>query len=250
MLARKGNIMRTPLTIISVALLLLVSACFEEESIPTSEAPTGNIDIHTPWPLSTELVEVPVAEDMFADNYVLIVDDSGSMDNSCSNEQKLQTAKSAAQEFVDDIPTQASVGMVRFGHGVELLVPLSRGGHREVIAALEKLEARGSTPMTEGIVLGYDELVRAGSAQLGYGGYHMIILGDGEPDNSSTTIAAIDTIVQRTPIAVTTIGFCTKDLGVMQRNGVAYYTAATLDELSSAFATVLAEAESFEDQGF
>lgn len=225
-----------------------------ETASEASMAPDGAINIHVMWPTSAELVEVPIDENVYRENYMLVIDTSGSMGDPCGGENKIVTAQAAAIEFVDNIPPGAAIGLAEFGSGsdggVEVVVSLGVDQHQRVRDAIANLSPGGRTPMAGGIAAGYNELLRSGSAQLGYGTYAMAILGDGSPGDPKQTIANIDYMVQQTRIDVTTIGFCTELNEVLERDGVSYYSATNLDELSQAFASVLAEAESFDDQGF
>ena len=262
--------MKLSFLIVPPLLLLALAACKEEEANLTGAAgttqpattetasapaaPAGTINVHVTWPSAEHAVDVPLTEDVYRENYMLVIDTSGSMGEQCSGEDKIVTARAAAIDFVSNIPPGAAIGLVEFGNGsnggVSTVVPLGVNQHQMVRDAIANLTPGGRTPMAGGIAAGYQELVRGGSAQLGYGTYAMAILGDGAPANAGQTIANIDFMVQQTRIDVTTIGFCTSLNEVLERQGVSYYPATNLDELSQAFASVLAEAEEFDDQGF
>jgi len=221
-----------------------------EQASPPSVVTGSFINVHANWPLADETVDVSIADDPYQLNYMLVIDTSGSMGETCSGEDKIVTARQAAIDFISNIPQAAAIGLVEFGGDVRTVVPLGTDQHAAVQAAIEALRPGGGTPMAGGIYSGYQELLRSGSAQLGYGDYEMVILGDGAPGNRTQTTNNIDYLVRQTRVGVTTIGFCAGLAEVLDREGVAYFEVATPEELARAFDSVLVEADSFEDIDF
>jgi len=207
------------------------------------------VDVHKPWPTADELSDSEVAENLFGEHYVIAIDTSGSMGDSCESQNKMVAAKSAAIEFLSNIPQDASVGLAIFGSRVGMQVPLDFNNHANVESAISQLSPGGSTPMSQAIESGYASLVKAGNTELGYGNYNLIILGDGEPKSVQNTQRWLDKIAQTTPINVTTIGFCA-DISVLDRVAINYQPASNAGELRAAFATVLAEATEIDGSEF
>ena len=230
----------------------------EPEQVPTLNVEGMNttlptslhvVDVHKPWPTAAEISDIEVAENLFGEHYVIAIDTSGSMKYSCDGQDKMGAAKSAAIEFLSNIPQDASVGLAVFGSRVGMLVPLDFNNHTKVESAISGLSHGGGTPMSRAIESGYTSLLEAGNAQLGYGNYNLVILGDGAPESVSRTETWLDKIAQTTPVNVTTIGFCA-EISVLDRIAVNYQPASNAGELRAAFATVLAEATEIDGSEF
>src|SRR5256885_16084638 len=65
-----------------------------------------------PWPPATDQA-VAVSKDLFAKNYYVVLDASGSMkDHACSGSQsKMQAAKTALAAFAASVPGGANIGL-------------------------------------------------------------------------------------------------------------------------------------------
>ncbi len=210
-----------------------------------SEAPV--IDTGIPiWPSVIEDAQLTsgpdfsLSKDPFTTNIVVAVDTSGSMGGECSGSRKIDSAKTAIRTFLRSLPADAAIGVVEFGNSTGVVEPLAFDNIELVSSSVNALSSGGGTPMTNGIQISYNELVRRGVKQQGYGYYHLIVLGDGAPDNTRSTVKELDRIAMETPINVHTIGFCA-DLGVLDREGVQYREASNAKDLVSAFSAVLAE---------
>jgi len=206
-----------------------------ETTIAASSEPRNGV---AKWPpLSQDDQTVVAHDDPFAKNVMLVIDTSGSMDGA-----KIKQAREAAAAFVDLVPADAAIGLVEFGGDAQEVVPLAFNNHQNVKAAIADLRSGGGTPMATGIFLGYKQLEAAGRAQFGYGEYFMAVLGDGAPNNASTTTSNLDWMVHNSPINVHTIGF-QADLSILARPGIVYHEANDQSSLQKAFAAVLAEAK-------
>lgn len=237
-------------TILSTVVLFALAACGPAPS--GSEAPKpssrgGDIGSHVQWPpgISEQGTTIAVGDERLATNIVLAIDVSSSMDGRCDGERKINAAQAAAIEFLDLVPADAAVGLVTFGgNGASILVPAEHNNIDRVRSAIESLRAGGGTPMGDAVARSLDELNRRGVIQGGYGDYHMVVLGDGAPNNVGYTTRMMDTVVAETPINLHTIGFCA-DLSVLDRLGVNYTAANDVRSLRNAFRSVLAESEGY-----
>jgi len=222
------------------------------DSIPRTTDGIGAasaINVYAKWPNQSCLEAEPANGNAYSENYVISIDVSGSMGDRCDGVDKLTSAKAAAINFLGNIPESASVGLSIFGSRYGMLVALEPNNHADVIAAINSLSAGGGTPMSDALEVSHTSLAKAGAYQLGYGDYNLVVLGDGDPQDSNATTKWLDYMAQQTPINVTTIGFCAI-VSVLDRPGVNYQSASNVAELEAAFASVLAEAEVFEDNGF
>jgi Ca-activated chloride channel homolog len=137
-------------------------------------------------------------------NLVLLIDTSGSM----NAPDKLPLLKQSMKQLVNQLRPQDHVSIVVYAGSAGLvLAPTSgdRGG--EILAALERLEAGGSTNGGDGIRLAY-AMAKQGYVQ---GGVNRVILAtDGDFNVGTVDQGALETLVsdqRKAGIALTTLGF-------------------------------------------
>lgn len=137
-------------------------------------------------------------------NLVFLIDTSGSM----QAPDKLPLLKRAFALLVEQLRPQDRVSIVAYAGSAGLVLPPTpgdRGG--EILAAIEHLEAGGSTNGGEGIRLAYATAKRA----FVEGGVNRVILAtDGDFNVGVTHPGALETLVadqRRHGIALTTLGF-------------------------------------------
>jgi Ca-activated chloride channel family protein len=137
-------------------------------------------------------------------NLVFLIDTSGSMDAP----DKLPLLKQAFAQLVPQLRAQDRVSIVVPAGSAGLVLPPTPGDrHGEILAALEHLQAGGSTNGGAGIQLAY-AMARQSFAK---GGVNRVILAtDGDFNVGTTDRKALETLVgdQRTSgIALSTLGF-------------------------------------------
>lgn len=181
-------------------------------------APAGR---ETPFRVSTELAPAPwnakrqllmigikgydIPRDRLPPaNLVLLVDTSGSM----HSPDKLPLLKRALGMLVRQLRPQDTVSIVVYAGSAGLVLPPTAGNRQgEILAALSRLEAGGSTNGGEGIRLAYD-MARQGYIE---GGTNRVLLAtDGDFNVGTVDRGALETLVadQRdSGIALTTLGF-------------------------------------------
>ena len=137
-------------------------------------------------------------------NLVFLIDTSGSM----QSEDKLPLLKQAFAMLVPQLRAQDRVSIVVYAGSAGLVLPPTPGDrHGEILAALERLEAGGSTNGGEGIRLAY------AAARQGYveGGVNRILLAtDGDFNVGTVERGTLETWVadqRRSGIALSTLGF-------------------------------------------
>ena len=147
--------------------------------------------------------DVPKAE-LPPANLVFLVDTSGSM----HSEDKLPLLKQAFTALASQLRAQDRVSIVAYAGSAGLVLPPTpgnRGG--EIVAALERLQAGGSTNGGEGIALAY-AMARQGFVA---GGANRVILAtDGDFNVGTVDRGALETLVadqRKSGIALTTLGF-------------------------------------------
>lgn len=113
----------------------------------------------SPWNSQHKLVHVGiqgkdiVTENLPPSNLVFLLDVSGSMNTS----NKLPLIKSAFQLLVDELTEKDTVSIVVYAGAAGVVLPPTKGNEKDkILAAINNLEAGGSTAGGEGIKLAYD----------------------------------------------------------------------------------------------
>ena len=137
-------------------------------------------------------------------NLVFLVDTSGSM----QSPDKLPLLKQAFAQLVPQLRAQDRVSIVVYAGSAGLVLPPTPGDrHGEILAALDRLEAGGSTNGGDGIRLAY-AVARQAYAE---GGVNRILLAtDGDFNVGTVDRGTLESWVadqRRTGIALSTLGF-------------------------------------------
>jgi Ca-activated chloride channel family protein len=139
-------------------------------------------------------------------NLVFLVDTSGSMDS----DDKLPLLKRALSGLAGQLRPQDRVSIVAYAGTAGLVLPPTPGDRKdEILAALDRLQAHGSTNGGDGIRLAYAMARRA----FVEGGVNRVILAtDGDFNVGTVDGGSLETMVadqRRSGIALTTLGFGT-----------------------------------------
>jgi Ca-activated chloride channel homolog len=127
---------------------------------PTDDKPFSiNAEVaNAPWKPQHKLVQIGLqgkkisVEKLPANNLVFLIDVSGSM----NDPNKLPLLKSSLKLLVNELRPTDRVSMVVYAGSAGLVLPSTSGKEKSrIIAALDKLEAGGSTAGGEGIVQAY-----------------------------------------------------------------------------------------------
>ncbi|HLM53278.1 MAG TPA: VWA domain-containing protein, partial [Pseudoxanthomonas sp.] len=139
-----------------------------------------------------------------ASNLVFLIDTSGSMDSN----DKLPLLKQALSLLVPQLRAQDRVSIVVYAGSAGLVLPPTAGDrHEEILAALDRLRAGGSTNGGDGIRLAY---AMARQARIVGGVNRVILATDGDFNVGTTSREALETLVadqRKSGIALTTLGF-------------------------------------------
>lgn len=245
------------LLIMCGTVLLLTPAC--EQAPPPSQAPPPFVEkekVQKAWPfgeLQAPKEAMTGADDLSARNFVLVVDDSGSMnDVKCSaGKRKVDAAKAAVVEWSQTVPEGANLGLVTFHSGNWPLQPLTGRSMAEFIKAVKSIETSGRTPLTGAVDGAFVMLTEQGLKQLGYGEYTIVVVTDGRADSMRSLNQRIQYILENSPVQIHTIGFCIGNDHTLNQPGRTIYKAAdNPEELRQGLREVLAEAEEFDVSGF
>jgi len=108
---------------------------------------------------------------------------------------RLDTAKSAARAFIDALKPADQVMVIAIGSETSVVAPLSRN-HEAALAAIDRLDAWGTTPL-------YDAMAGALDAiQSAKGRRALVVLSDGSDRYSDTSAAALVEKVRRRDVLV------------------------------------------------
>lgn len=223
------------------------------------EKPKGPVSTRplTPaWPAAAQAKTdgAPVSGDLFARNYYVVLDASGSMtERGCSGDlTKIDAARNALAAFAESLPADANLGLQVFdARGVREQIPLAPRNRDRFKAVLASVRAGGGTPLQGAIAQAYAKLEAQGSRQLGYGEYHLVVVTDGEASDGHDPTAVVKVILDRSPVVLHTIGFCIGTKHSLNQPGRTIYRAADdPTQLRQHLSDVLAEAPRFDVTGF
>ena len=164
----------------------------------------------TPWNTQRQLLmigikgfDVPKAS-LPPANLVFLIDTSGSMDSP----DKLSLLKQAFAQLVPQLRAQDRISIVVYAGSAGLVLPPTPGDHhQEILAALEQLQAGGSTNGGDGIRLAYAMAAQSFAKD---GVNRVILATDGDFNVGMVNQAALETLVadqRKRGIALTTLGF-------------------------------------------
>lgn len=228
-----------------------VSAVPEIPAIPPdpyfSRRPTDNS-----WPSGAN--DQPLAADLSANNFYLILDGSGSMAGTdcAQGKSKMSVAKRAVSRFVEQIPAAANLGLFVFDEsGISERVALSGNSRPEIIRHIKRIDPGGETPLRTAITQGYAALTKQAASQLGYGEYHLVVVTDGIASDNEDPAQIVQALLEQSPVMLHTVGFCIDEQHSLNQPGlVSYTTANSPEELLQGLQGVLAEAQDFNPDKF
>lgn len=236
---------------------------------PAPEPPPKVVKTKTPedwiriWPEPDPSIVVELADNIYAWNYLVIFDGSGSMNfDYCGAESnkigrkangepmvRMDLILPAAQAFVDKVPPDANLGFMKFEGGkLYEVVPLGLNNRQQVKQEMEMVKPKGGTPLKSSIREGYKILETQARRQDGYGHLVMLVVTDGAPSDNEDPVRIAKQVRRISPVRIDTIGLCQAEAHRLNIPGYTnYYPADDPDKLDQSFAEVLAEAETFEN---
>ena len=142
-------------------------------------------------------------------NVVVLLDDSGSMQDSMrgTSVRKIDAAKSALMKVLQQVPPDANVGVLvlnGLGGAGEWIIELGPMHSRDVSQAVNRIMARGGTPLGEFMRESANALLQLRDRQK-YGDYRLLIVTDGEANDGYIVDAVLPRILQKN-IVVDVIG--------------------------------------------
>jgi len=163
-----------------------------------------------PWNTNHKLVHIGLQgknvpkDNLPPTNIVFLIDVSGSM----SDPNKLPLLKSSFRLLVDQLRDQDRVAMVVYAGAAGLVLPSTTGDDKKtIIAALEKLEAGGSTAGGAGIRLAYEIAQRN---FIDHGNNRVVLATDGDFNVGESSDGAMERLIeekQKEGVFLTVLGF-------------------------------------------
>lgn len=176
-----------------------------------------------------------------AQHVVVVVDDSGSMADRMRHERvrKIDAAKQSLAVVLDRLPADAEVGVLALNQG--WILPLQGSGNAQAKQLVNRLRARGGTPLGVRMKEATDELLAKRAANT-YGDYRLLVVTDGEASDQGVLDHVLPDIMAR-GLLVDVIGVDMESehsLATVVHN---YRRADDPDSLKEAIATSLAESD-------
>lgn len=202
-------------------------------------------DYTTWWSGTSDLIQ---SRNLLETNWVLIFDDSGSMNESqCSNnDAKINVAKQAAVTFVGEIPSADNVAVYLL-NGTPVSGTFKFDTRQAALNQIVNSYGDGGTPLGFALREGRELLAQQAARQLGYGTYNLVVLTDGAASDADTMVTETIALFENTPIELHVIGFCLPNQHALNIEGlVRYYNASTPELLDEAFGSILAESGAFD----
>jgi Ca-activated chloride channel homolog len=147
--------------------------------------------------------------DLPPNNLVFLLDTSGSMQSA----DKLPLVKAGLRLLVEQLRPEDSVAIVTYAGSAGLVLPATKGSNKgEIMAALDELEAGGSTAGAEGIRLAYQV---AKENFLDRGNNRVILATDGDFNVGVTSDGELEQLIEekrRDGVFLTVLGFGTGNI--------------------------------------
>lgn len=182
--------------------------------------------------------EIARADDVYTDNLVIVMDDSGSMTGSFSGTSRMEAAKEALRTVLVTVPQTTSVGLLALNAGWRY--DLGPRDDARLNAAINKLSPDRGTPLGQMIKEGADRLLGKRELQHGYGSYRLLVITDGEATDEALMNRYAPEVVAR-GITLDVIGVGMNTTHSLARTAHSYRAADDLTALKLAITAVMAE---------
>ena len=207
------------------------------------------------WLLLALSMIVGLPSAVVADNYVVIViDDSGSMDEAMSTKngriRRINAAKNALRTVLSNLSADTKVGLLalnRQGADGNWLYPLSAADRDQLLVVVDDLEAKGGTPLGRAMKAATDSLLAARNKDP-FGTFRLLVVTDGEATDAVLLERYLPDIVSR-GITIDVIGVDMQNDHSLATKVHQYRRADDAEALNQAVAAVFAESNAATDQG-
>lgn len=179
---------------------------------PKGEHPFAihTVTVDSPWQANAKLIKIGIAAEnrdfgtLPAANLVFLVDVSGSM----MSENKLPLVKKTLRLLTEQLRPQDKVTLITYASGEELILPPTSGRHKDkILAAINRLQAGGSTAGEAAIQLAYKQ---AQKAYINNGINRILLATDGDFNVGITDFDTLKSMVaekRKSGISLSTFGY-------------------------------------------
>lgn len=188
-------------------------------------------------------------------NFYFLFDVSGSMDDYCAGERKIEGARTAIFKFLEKVPDDVNLGLLFLGvedtqDGIKEVVPLGKNNKKLFREAIQNMEPSGGTPLDQATWYGTKVLIDQYKKQLGYGEYRLIIITDGLASYPYEFDEQLKNLRKYPFIALYGIGLCIEGTHTLKSYSLKYTDAHNYEELGEALEATIAELEQFDPTEF
>jgi hypothetical protein len=163
--------------------------------------------------LAVLLASLFLSSPALADKAILVFDASGSMWAQIEGKSRIQIAQEVVGGLLKDWPSNTELGLIAYGHrekancsDIEMLVPAGPGNSSKIKAAVDDLNPKGKTPITDAIRLAAKELRSTEEKAT------VILVSDGlETCNADPCAAAAELERAGVDFTVHVVGFATSE---------------------------------------
>lgn len=196
------------------------------------------------------LASLTHAQDVYTDNVVIVLDASGSMNESMRDAQnnkvrKIDAAKTALYEVLKQIPDTTHVGVLVFSAGGirdEWVYPLGKKDEAKLRKAINMPEPGDGTPLGTFMKIGADRLLQEREKQHNYGSYRLLVVTDGEANQEpSNRVDKYTLDIISRGITLDVIGVAMASKHTLATKSHSYRTANDPASLKKAIQEVFAE---------
>ncbi|MEZ6101504.1 MAG: vWA domain-containing protein [Pirellulaceae bacterium] len=183
---------------------------------------------------------------------VVVLDDSGSMDESMRSmrgTRKIDAAKSALATVVNQLDDDAQIGIIVLngaGDGQRWVVPLGPLDQNNVRRAVAGIQASGGTPLGQVLKEGADALLQVRDKEH-YGNYRLLVVTDGEASDPGFLDAILPDVLGR-GITIDVIGVDMAQNHSLATRVHSYRRADDPASLTAAISAVFGETSSDSDE--
>jgi uncharacterized protein YegL len=172
-----------------------------------------------------------------ADNVVVLLDTSGSMDERLGSVSKMKAAQDALCGVVDRVGPNTHIGIITFNGWIANLGPVNKESLKQAIRATR---ASGGTPLGKYVKDAADALIEARKRDKGLGTFKLVIATDGEATDGNLLAENIVHVKAR-GIVIETIGVGMKDDHALAKSSKVYMRANDPESLKQAVNASVAE---------
>ena len=173
------------------------------------------------------------AEVQVTDNVVVVVDASGSMGTPMAGTDRMSAARDALKQVLGQVPDSTHVGVLVFPRG-DWVYPLGPRSDQRLNGAIDSIRSGGGTPLGSYMKRGADALLEARKKQFGYGTYRLLVVTDGEANDTNLVEGYTPDIISR-GITIDVIGV---DMGSKHTLATKVHTYRSADDPDSLRQTI------------